>query len=156
MPNVEIERIIDRHGRNRAGLIAMLQDIQDRYNWISEEHLRQLAEGLELPLVEIYGVASFYRALSLKPRGKHIIKICKGTSCHVRGAQLIQEEMERELGIKAGGTTEDLGYTLETVNCVGCCSMAPVVIVDEKYHADVKPHQVKKLVKKNENKRSRE
>jgi NADH-quinone oxidoreductase subunit E len=146
MAFVEVDRIIDRHGRDRSSLIAVLQDIQDEYNWICEDHLGYVADRLELPLVDVFGVASFYRALSLVPRGKHIVKVCKGTACHVRGAQLIQEELERALKVEAGGTTEDMLYTLETVNCVGTCGMAPVVIVDEKYHPGVKPHLAKKLV----------
>lgn len=150
MAFVEVDRIIDRHGRDRSSLIAVLQDIQDACNWISEDHLKYVADRLRLPLVDVFGVASFYRALSLVPRGKHIIKVCKGTACHVRGAQLIQEELERELGVEAGGTTENMSHTLETVNCVGTCGMAPVVIVDDKYHPGVKPHLAKKLVKRDE------
>lgn len=150
MAFVEVDRIIDRHGRDRSSLIAVLQDIQDAYNWICEDHLHYVADRLQLPIVDVFGVASFYRALSLVPRGKHIIKVCKGTACHVRGAQLIQEELERELGVKAGGTTEDMAFTLETVNCVGTCGMAPVVLVDSKYHPGVKPHLAKKLVKRDE------
>ncbi len=148
MAYVEVDRIIDRHGRDRSSLIAVLQDIQDEYNWICSEHLVYVADRLHLPMVDVYGVASFYRALSLVPRGKIIIRVCKGTACHVRGAQLIQEELERELGIEAGGTTEDLSHTLETVNCVGTCGMAPVVLVDDKYHPGVKPHLARKLVKR--------
>jgi NADH:ubiquinone oxidoreductase subunit E len=147
MPSLEVERIINEHGRRREGLIAILQDIQDRYHWISDDHLRQVAAELKLPLVEVYGVASFYRALSLKPRGRHIIRVCKGTACHVRGAQLVQEELERSLGIKAGETTPDMNYTLEVVNCVGVCGSAPVVVVDDKYHAAVKPHLARNLLK---------
>ncbi len=150
MANVEVDRIIDRHGKDRSSLIAVLQDIQDSFNWISEDHLVHVAKRLELPLVDVYGVASFYRALSLVPRGKHIIKVCKGTACHVRGAQLIQEELERELDIEAGETTEDMNFTLETVNCVGTCGMAPVVLVDDKYHPAVKPHLAKKLIVREE------
>jgi NADH-quinone oxidoreductase subunit E len=147
MAFVEVDRIIDRHGRGRSSLIAVLQDIQDEYNWLSALHLKYVADKLQLPMVDVYGVASFYRAMSLVPRGKTVVKICTGTACHVRGAPLIQEELERELSIKAGGTTEDMAYTLETVNCVGTCGMAPVVIVDKKYHPGVKPHLAKKLVR---------
>ncbi|HUU03575.1 MAG TPA: NAD(P)H-dependent oxidoreductase subunit E [Myxococcota bacterium] len=146
MSNVEVDRIIDRHGRDRSSLIAVLQDVQEHYNWISEENLGLVAEGLGLPLSEVYGVASFYRALSLVPRGKTIIKVCQGTACHVRGAQLIQEELERQLDIKAPGTTADFEYTMEIVNCVGACAMAPVVLVGDKYHPGVKPHLAKKLL----------
>ena len=148
MGSITVGRIIDRHGRERSSLIQLLQDIQDTYNWLSEEHLRQVADELGLPLSDIYGVASFYRALSLKPRGKHIIKVCKGTACHVRGAQLVADELARILDVEPGGTTEDMSYTLEIVNCVGACSMGPVVIVDGVYHAGVTPHTAKKLIGK--------
>ena len=148
MNAIEVDRIINHHGRGRASLLAILQDIQDTYNWISEDHLRQVAHELELPESQVYSVATFYRALSLEPRGKTIINVCKGTSCHVRGAQLIQEELERQLEIGVGETTPDLEYTLQVVNCVGACAMAPVVLVDGEYHAQVKPHKAGKLLKR--------
>jgi NADH:ubiquinone oxidoreductase subunit E len=147
MGTINVDRIIDRHGRERASLIAILQDIQDEFNWVSEEHLRHVADELELPLTHIFGVASFYRALSLKPRGKSIIKVCMGTACHVRGSQLITDELGRQLDVGPGETTENLSHTLEVVNCVGACGMAPVVIVDDTYHPGVKPHRAKKLIK---------
>lgn len=148
MGTVNVDRIIDRHGREQASLIAILQDIQDEFNWICEEHLRHVADELELPMTQVYGVASFYRALSLEPRGKSIIKVCMGTACHVRGAQLITDEIGRQLDIGPGETTEDMSHTLEVVNCVGACGMAPVVIVDKKYFPGVKPHRAKKLIGK--------
>jgi NADH-quinone oxidoreductase subunit E len=147
MGTVQVDRIIDRHGRERSSLIAILQDIQDEFNWINDEHLRHVATELGLPLTQVFGVASFYRALSLEPRGKSILKVCMGTACHVRGAPLIADELGRQLEIEPGQTTPDLEYTLEVVNCVGACGMAPVVIVDDKYHPGVKPHRAKKLVK---------
>jgi NADH-quinone oxidoreductase subunit E len=146
MSSVQIDQIIDRHGPQRSSLIAILQDVQDAFNWLSEDNLRHVSRRLRIPLTEVYGVASFYRALSLKPRGKTIVKVCQGTACHVRGAQLIQDELERQLGVAAGGTTPDMKYTLEVVNCVGACGMAPVVLVGEKYYPAVKPHLAKKLV----------
>ena len=148
MGTINVDRIIDRHGRERSSLIAILQDIQDENNWISEEHQRYVAGELELPLTHVYGVASFYRALSLEPRGKHIVKVCMGTACHVRGAQLITDELGRRLDVGPGETTEDMSHTLEVVNCVGACGMAPVVIVDDVYHPGVKPHRAKKLIKR--------
>lgn len=147
MGTVQLDRIIDRHGRDRSSLIAVLQDIQDEYNWVCEDHLRHVSREMGLPLTQVYGVASFYRALSLVPRGKSILKVCVGTACHVRGAGLIVDELSRQLGVGPGGTTEDLEYTLEVVNCVGACGMAPVVVVDDKYHPGVKPHRAKKLLK---------
>jgi NADH:ubiquinone oxidoreductase subunit E len=147
MGTINVDRIIDRHGRERSSLIAILQDIQEEHNWISEEHLRHVAAELKLPITQIYGVASFYRALSLTPRGKSIVKVCMGTACHVRGAPLIADEIGRQLGIGPGETTENMSHTLEVVNCVGACGMAPVVIVDDVYYPGVKPHRAKKLIK---------
>ena len=147
MGTINVDRIIDRHGREQASLIAILQDIQDSFNWISSDHLRHVAGELQLPMSEVYGVASFYRALSLVPRGKSILKVCMGTACHVRGAQLITDELSRQLDVGPGETTEDMEYTLEVVNCVGACGMAPVVVVDDKYHPGIKPHKAKKLLK---------
>ena len=147
MGTINVDRIIDRHGRERASLIAILQDIQDEFNWVCEEHLRHVAGELELPITQVFGVASFYRSLSLKPRGKSIVKVCMGTACHVRGAQLITDEIGRQLDLGPGETTEDLSHTLEVVNCVGACGMAPVVVVDGIYHPGVKPHRAKKLIK---------
>lgn len=147
MGTINVDRIIDRHGRERSSLIAILQDIQDEFNWVCEDHLRHVADELELPITQVYGVVSFYRALSLKPRGKSILKVCMGTACHVRGAQLIVDELERNLGVGPGETTENLSHTLEVVNCVGACGMAPVVLVDDTYHPGVKPHRAKKLIK---------
>jgi NADH-quinone oxidoreductase subunit E len=146
MSNVQLDRIIDRHGRDQSALIPILQDVQDEYNWIREDHLRHVAGELHVPLTQVFGVASFYRALSLEPRGKSILKVCMGTACHVRGAQLICDELGRQLGVEPGGTTDDLSHTLEVVNCVGACGMAPVVVVDNKYHPAVKPHRAKKLI----------
>ena len=103
MGTVQVDRIIDRHGRERASLIAILQDIQDEFNWVCEDHLRHVASELKLPLTQVYGVASFYRALSLVPRGKSIIKVCMGTACHVRGAQLIVDELGFVPFDRAGG-----------------------------------------------------
>jgi NADH-quinone oxidoreductase subunit E len=144
--HVEVERIIERHGRERPALMAILQDIQDRYNWISADHLRQVADSLRLPLTQVYSMASFYKALSLVPRGRTIVRVCLGTACHVRGAPLVLDELARRLGVEAGQTTPDFDYTLETVNCVGACGMAPVVIVGGTYHPAVKPHRAGKLV----------
>jgi len=147
MGTINVDRIIDRHGRDRSSLIAILQDVQEENNWICEDHLRQVARELGLPITQVYGVATFYRALSLKPRGKSIIKVCVGTACHVRGSGLIVDEIGRQLDIGPGETTQDMSYTLEVVNCVGACGMAPVVIVDDTYHPGVKPHRAKKLIK---------
>lgn len=133
----KLNTIIDKYAGEKGVLISILQDIQSEYNYLPQDMLKQVAEKLEMPFSQVYGVATFYTAFSLKPRGKHLIKVCLGTACHVRGAQRVLEMIERKLGIKAGETTEDFNFTLETVNCLGCCAMGPVVVVDNKYHTTI-------------------
>ena len=131
MGTVQVDRIIDRHGRERASLIAILQDIQDEFNWVCEDHLRHVASELGLPMTQVYGVATFYRALSLVPRGDSIIKVCMGTACHVRGGERVRERIEESLNITDGETTDDMRFTFESVRCIGCCSLGPVVKINE-------------------------
>jgi len=141
-----VELILDRHQHDRGWLVSVLQDIQVEYNYLPKEALVQVSQGLDVALSQVYSVATFFRAFSLKPRGRHIINVCLGTACHVRGAVRILEEMERKLGIKPGETTEDLKYTLETVNCVGACALGPIVIIDGKYSGQMKSNKVKPLL----------
>jgi NADH-quinone oxidoreductase subunit E len=118
----------------RKDLISALQDLQLKYNYLPQDAVIQLAKDLDIPLIDVYGVATFYRAFSLEPRGKHIITVCLGTACHVRGAPRIVEEFERRLSIKSGQTTDDNLFTLETVNCVGACALGPIAIIDGEYY----------------------
>lgn len=129
-------------------LIPMLQDIQSEYNYLPEEALRELAERLDLPLIRVYGVATFFRAFSLTPRGKHSVSVCLGTACHVRRAPAVLDELRRRLGIEPGETTEDMQYTLNTVNCLGACALGPIVVVDGEYHGQMSPGKVKKVIKR--------
>ena len=142
----KVESILDNYQREEGMLVSMLQDIQAEYNYLPREALTQVSQGLDVALSQVYSVATFFKAFSLKPRGRHIINVCLGTACHVRGAVRILEEMERELGIKSGDTTEDLKYTLETVNCVGACALGPIVIIDGKYSGQMKGNKVKPLL----------
>ncbi len=142
----KIPEIIARHPQDQEALVMILQDIQKEYNYLPPEALTQTAEALNIPLSKVSSVSSFYNSFSLKPRGKNIIKVCLGTACHIRGAQLIQGQIENKLGIKAGETSEDMEYTLEAVACVGACAMAPVVIVNDKYHGSCKVNKAAKLV----------
>lgn len=144
----KLPKILDKYPRQESSLIMVLQDVQGEYNYLPSEVLVKVAEELDIPKAKIFGVATFYKAFSLKPRGRKTVRICTGTACHVRGATLIKDEIERLLGIPVPGTTEDLEYTVELVNCVGACAMAPVVMMDEKYHANVQPDKVKKIFKK--------
>ncbi len=142
----KVTSILDNYQREEGMLVSMLQDIQAEYNYLPREALAQVSQGLDVALSQVYSVATFFKAFSLKPRGRHIINVCLGTACHVRGAVRILEEMERKLGIKPGETTEDLKYTLETVNCVGACALGPIVIVDGEYSGQMKSNKVKPLL----------
>jgi len=142
----KVKSVLDRYQRDRGMLVAILQDIQAEYNYLPKETLVEVGQGLDIPLTQVYSVASFFKAFSLKPRGRHLINVCLGTACHVRGAVRILDEIERRLGIKAGETTKDLKYTLETVNCVGACALGPIVIIDGEYSGQMKTDKVKNLL----------
>lgn len=139
-------RIVDKHQGKRGAIISILEDIQSDYNYLPRDALRLVALKTGHSLVDIYGVATFYRSFSLEPRGKHLISICMGTACHVRGAPRILDKFESVLGIKAGQTTEDREFTLTTVNCLGACALGPVAVVDGEYQRNVGTHQVGKIV----------
>jgi NADH:ubiquinone oxidoreductase subunit E len=141
-----ISKVQEASQVGHGGLISSLEEIQSRYGYLPEEDLRELAEKTGRSLVDIYGVATFYRAFSLKPRGKHLISACLGTACHVRGGPAIAEEITRQLGIKAGETTPDKEFTLETVNCLGACALGPVVVVDGHYFPKVKTSMVRGIL----------
>lgn len=142
-----LPELIDRHPRSPESLIMVLQDIQREYHYLPPEAFRQTAQALGVPLSKVFSAATFYNAFSLDRQGDNVIRICKGTACHIRGASLIQEQLETQLGIKAGQTTPDYKFTIETVACVGACAMAPVVIVNGKYHGTVKVSGTRKLLK---------
>ena len=142
-----LDAIIERHPQKPESLIMVLQDIQREYHYLPCEALTRTAAKLNLPLSKVFAVSTFYHAFSLKPRGEHIIRACVGTACHIRGAAQLQQQMEKLLEVKAGGTTPDMKFTLEVVGWVGACAMAPVVVVDGKYQGEVKVNTVKKLVK---------
>jgi NADH-quinone oxidoreductase subunit E len=142
-----LPELIDRHPRTPESLIMILQDIQKEYHYLPCEALEQTAEALSVPLSKVFSAATFYNAFSLERQGDNVIRICKGTACHIRGANLIQDQLEHQLGIKAGQTTPDYKFTIEVVACVGACAMAPVVIVNDKYHGTVKVSGTKKLLK---------
>jgi len=140
--------ILEKHGFQRAALIAILQDIQAKVNYLPRKALLQVAKSLDLPLTNIYEVATFYKAFSLEPKGKHTLQVCLGTACHVRGGARILDYLENRLDVKAGGTTQDLAFTLESVNCLGACALGPVMVVDRRYHGRVSPHKIEPILKK--------
>lgn len=143
-----IEDIIMSYGGSPDLLISILQDVQSECHYLPEYALRQVARSLDLPLIQVYGVATFFKAFSLKPRGKYLVNICLGTACHVRGAPAVLEEMGRRLDIKSGETTEDMQFTLESVNCLGACALGPIVVVDGKYYSQMGPGEVKVILNK--------
>lgn len=156
----DIATIIKKYRNHKSAVLAVLQDIQAKYNWLPPKALEQVAAELDVPLIDVYSVATFYRAFSLAPRGKHCITVCMGTACHVRGAPQVLSRLEELLKIKTGCTTADHNVSLEEVMCLGCCALAPVVVLDGKYHGSVniqkaeaivnetKPKTVKKTPKK--------
>jgi NADH:ubiquinone oxidoreductase subunit E len=144
----KIQSLVDRHGGNKEALIAILQDVQEEYNYLPRDCLKQVAKALKIPLVDVIGVATFYRAFSLTPRGKHTCTVCLGTACHVRGGPKILDEFERQLKVKPGQTTKDGQFTLDTVACLGCCAIGPVVVVDKDYHAHTSMRKVVPILKK--------
>ncbi|OGU54929.1 MAG: hypothetical protein A2V66_02195 [Ignavibacteria bacterium RBG_13_36_8] len=140
--------VLEKHGDKPGGLIAILEEIQVKYGYLPEETLKAIAQKTGRSLVDVYGVATFYRAFSLKPRGKHLISVCLGTACHVRNAPVIAEKVEELLGISAGETTPDKQFTLETVNCLGACALGPIVVVDGHYFSNVRSSQVSSIIEK--------
>ena len=143
----KVDTIVDEYGCNRDSLISILQDVQNEYHYLPEDMLRQVARRLELPLIQVYGVATFFKSFSLKPRGEHLVHVCLGTACHVRGAPAVLDEVKRQLGVEAGETTKDMQFTLETVNCLGACALGPIVVVDSNYQGQVRPGKVKGVLK---------
>ena len=145
---LKTKQIVKKHRSDKSALIAVLQDIQEAFNYLPKDALTAAGKALGIPISRVYEVATFYNAFSLKPRGEHIVKICMGTACHVRGASAIQDKMERTLCIKPGETTADKKFSLETVNCVGACALGPVVVIDTEYHGQVTMAKVDKIIGK--------
>ena len=141
------EAILDAYPRDEASLIQVLQDVQRAYRYLPCDVLVRVAESLEVPLAKVFSVSTFYRAFALEPQGETVIKVCVGTACHIRGAGQLVEELGRRLGVAPDQTTEDRRFTLKTVNCVGACAMAPVLIVGETYHGSAKPARVAKYLR---------
>jgi len=144
----KIKKVIGKSTKDKKQLIMILQNIQQEFHYLPKESIREVAEYLDMPQSTVYGAATFYKSFSLVPRGENIIKVCKGTACHVKGADLIIDQLDSGLGIRPGQTTEDLKYTIEVVNCVGACAMAPVMIVNDKYFGEVKCNRAARIAKK--------
>jgi len=146
MEKTELEKILGRYGKNPSQIIAILHELQDAERYLPEPDLRYIADQLRISVSQIYHIATFYKAYSLKPKGKHLCNVCLGTACHVRGAPLVLEEMERKLGIKSGDTTEDREFSLSTVNCLGACALGPLVTIDGEYFGNMNYAKVGKML----------
>lgn len=144
----DITKIIEKYQNSKSSIIQILHDIQDEYNYLPKEALVFVARQLHIPLSRIYSIATFYAAFSLIPRGKHLCTVCLGTACHVRGAPGVLNRIEERMGIKSGSTTSDNMFTLETVNCLGACALAPIVVIDGEYHGQTTANKVDKLLNK--------
>ena len=148
MDTAKLDEIIMANGSNRTGVIPILQEIQANFNYLPEDMLRYVSKKLDMPLIDLYGIASFYHAFSLKPRGKHLVQVCLGTACHVRGAHRVLDEMKRKLRIEPDNTTEDKNFTLKTVNCLGACALGPIVVMDDEYHGNTRVQKVNAILAK--------
>ena len=148
---MELDRTIEEDFENdQENLIMILQAIQKQYNYLPQPALSYLSTKIDVPMSKIYGVATFYSTFSLEPRGRNIISICRGTACHVRGAARVLERIQENLCICDGETTEDRRFTLESVRCIGCCSLGPVVKINEDMHARIAPDKIDKILKQYE------
>lgn len=142
----KVDKIIDRYSDKQGILIQLLLDIQDEFNWIPEEAIVRISERLQVPVSQIYRIASFYKVMSLAPIGRHLIQVCLGTACHVRGGPKIRDKVEEHLKVKTGETTSDMKFTLRVVNCLGCCALGPVMVVDKDYHGKITTAKVKEVL----------
>lgn len=142
----KIDRILANYSDEKGMLIQVLLDVQHEYHWLPPEVLTRISERLKIPRSYVIRVGSFYKAMSLTPVGRHLVQVCLGTACHVRGGAKILDNVELTLGIKAGETTKDMKYTLKRVNCLGCCALGPVMVIDSEAHAKVAPGKVKEIL----------
>ena len=150
-----IDLIVDRHGGEPGSLIQILLDIQCENRWLPREALERVAERLNVPQSRVQHVATFYKAFSVVPRGRHEVRVCMGTACHVRGARRVLDAVQDHTGIKPGETDRKLNFSLETVNCLGCCALGPVVEIDGKVHGRMSPASVAEELKKYRSRRSK-
>ncbi len=142
----KLEDVLSQYNGEKGMLIQALLAVQREFNWIPDDSITTIAETLNVPKSRIIRIASFYTAMSLKPRGRHIVRVCLGTACHVRGGERIMDRVQDILGLSEGGTTPDMKYTLERVNCLGCCALGPVMVVDGVYHGKMDLGKVTELL----------
>lgn len=140
--------LFENYPKEQRYTLSILQDLQKEYNYIPKEKLIELSQYLGIPISKLYSMATFYKALSLEPKGKNIIKVCDGTACHIRSSQTLLDEIENTLGIKPGETTKDGKFSLETVNCLGSCAIAPVMVINDKYYGKLTSSMVREILKR--------
>jgi NADH-quinone oxidoreductase subunit E len=143
-----LNAIIKKYDGKKEFLICILQDIQNVFEYLPRKALTHVSEKLDIPLIQVYGVATFFKAFSLMPRGGHTCTVCLGTACHVRGAEKVLDKVKRSLDIDVGETTKDMQFTLKTVNCLGACALGPMMVVDEDYHGHMAQNKVDEILKK--------
>ncbi len=131
-----VSKVVDSHGKNKDMLIQVLLDLQSGFGWLPTEALAEVSKQLKVPITRVYQVASFYKAFSFSPKGRHGVMVCVGTACQVRGAPRLLDRISDQLGLRAGETTADMRFSLDTVNCLGCCALGPVMVVDGVYHSN--------------------
>jgi len=141
----EAEQVLEQFQCDRSSLIQILLEIQKSKRWLSSEDLALIGERLELPLAQVYHVATFYKAFSLVPKGRHIVSVCLGTACHVRGAPRLLDRVVEAFGTRAGETSADMRFSVETVNCLGCCALGPVMVVDGQYYSNPSKKELEQL-----------
>ena len=146
MSAVQYASLVEAAEGRPSELIEVLQDIQSQCGYLAEPAMREVAEKLDVPLIEVFRVANYYKSFALTPRGKHVITLCTGTACHVRGAPWLLDELSSQLAVSAGETTEDDMFTVDAVNCLGACALGPVVVMDGKYYDHMTPGKLRKLV----------
>ena len=144
----KVETIIGEHGKDEYDLIQAMLAVQEEFHYLPPEALEKLSEQLSVPMIRIFQVAAFYKVFKLEPRGKHIITVCNGTACHVRGSNMLVDQVDRVLKIAPGETTEDKEFTLEEVSCLGCCAIAPVLTIDDKKFGNMSVSKVERVIKK--------
>ena len=143
----KVDSLIDSYADKKEELISLLQDVQAEFSYLPQDVLIRISQKLDIPLSQVFSVATFFRAFSLKPRGRHLVTVCLGTACHVRAGHRLVDKIERDYGIKPGETTEDTRFTLETVNCLGCCALGPVVVVDGKYESQMNADKLDRVLR---------
>ena len=144
----KIDSVINAYIGQKELLVSLLQDIQAEFNYLPKDVLIKVSQKMDIPLSQVYSVATFFKAFSLQPRGRHVVTVCLGTACHVRKGHRLVDTFERQYGIKSGENTPDMRFTLETVNCLGCCALGPVVVVDGRYYSEMNGDKLTRVLEK--------